>query len=359
MNSRPSLSLPAAGIGRRRLLRLAGLGAAGAAAAPLLAACGNGVSKGASGGSSDAPQYSWRTGTIVTDTDPFYLYLKAMADAVREKTSGAVKIDVFPNSQLGTEADVFKLIQSGAVQFNAFSTVTVNATIPSTLLYSLPYLLDTSDPAKMRAIYTGAASDVQRADLAKAGVHVVNFVNNGTRHIGGKKAFPSPTDMAGTKIRVPGTPLYQAIFKQFGAVPTPLAITDVYSALQQGLVSAFEQPLPGILAQKWYEIAKQITLAAYTITPVFIGVNQTIWNGLPKNIQSGIEDAVESASKQFDTATLPAAEADAKTKLAAAGVTFTSPDLNAWRTAAEPVYSQFAGQVGGMSVIDQVRGGAK
>ena len=85
------------------------------------------------------------------------------------------------------------------------------------------------------------------------------------RFDGAKKTFATPDDMKGVKIRVPGTPLYEGVFKSFGAVPTPLALTDVYSALQQGLVTAYEQPLPGIQAEKWYESANQITLSTLAI----------------------------------------------------------------------------------------------
>jgi TRAP-type transport system periplasmic protein len=339
-------------VSRRSFLKAAGFTAAAVAGGPLLAACGSSKKK-----SSDSAKYSWRTGTVVSTADPFYSYLTTMAAAIREKTNGDVKLDVFPNGQLGAEADTFKLLQSGAIQFNAISTVTVNATVPSTVLYSLPYVLDPSNPAKMRAAYTGATSKKQRDDLAKIGVQVLNFVNNGTRHIGAKKTFATPDDMKGVKIRVPGTPLYEGVFKSFGAVPTPLALTDVYSALQQGLVTAYEQPLPGIQAEKWYESANQITLVSYSITPCFVGVNKNLWATLPSKIQTGIEDAVESASSTFDSKTLPAHQTAAQDALKGLGATFVTPDLTSWKSSAAAVYNQFADQVGGMDLIDQLRNG--
>jgi len=338
-------------VSRRSFLKAAGFSAAAVAGGPLLAACGSGSKK----KSADSPKYSWRTGTVVSTADPFYTYLTTMAAGIREKTDGAVKLDVFPNGQLGGEADTFKLLQSGAIQFNAISTVTVNATVPSTILYSLPYVLDPGDPKKMRAAYTGPTSKKQRDDLANIGVQVLNFVNNGTRHIGAKKTFATPDDMKGVKIRVPGTPLYEGVFKSFGAVPTPLALTDVYSALQQGLVTAYEQPLPGIQAEKWYESANDITLVSYSITPCFVGVNKNLWASLPSKIQSGIEDAVESASSTFDSTTLPGHEKAAQDALKGLGATFLTPDLSSWKSSAAAVYSQFAEQVGGMDLIDQLR----
>lgn len=339
-------------INRRQLLRFAGLGLAAAATVPALAACGSGKPE-----SSTGAKYNWRTGTVVSTSDPFYTYLTTMAAGIEEKTSGAVSIEVFPNGQLGAEADTFKLMQSGAIQFQAISTVTVNATIPSTILYSLPYLLDPSNPAKMRSVYTGPTAGKQHDDLAAAGVQVLTFVNNGTRHIGGKALFSTPADMKGVKIRVPGTPLYEQAFKSFGAVPTPLALTDTYSALQQGLVTAYEQPLPGILAEKWYEEANKVTLAAYSITPVFVGINKNIWVGLGKQLQTSISEAVEEASAKFDTSTLPARQTEAQNTLKGLGVTFDTPNLGPWRQAVTPVYAAFASQVGGMNLIEQARSG--
>lgn len=301
-------------------------------------------------------KYHWRTGTVVAATDPFYTYLTNMSSLIQNKTNGSVKIDVFPAGQLGAEADTFKLLQSGAIQFQATSSVTINATVPETVLYSLPYVLDPSDPAKMRAVYTGSSADLQKQKLAALGVQTLNFVNNGTRHFGGKEFFDSPTDMKNVKIRVPGTPLYEGIFKAFGAVPTPLALTDTYNALQQGLVTAYEQPLPGIQAEKWYEIANKVTLSAYTTTPVFVAVNKGIWTSLPSAIQDGITAAVEEASAAFDNEQ-PAHSATAQAALAALGVTFSTPDLDAYKALSKSVYNDWASKVGGIDLINQVING--
>lgn len=359
-----------AGVARRDFLRWGGIAAGALAGSTLLAACGSGTKKSPaasvspgtlSGSSSPAAlgpvKYKWRTGTVVAATDPFYTYLMTMADAIKTNTDGAVEITVYPNGQLGAETDTFKLLQSGAIQFNAISTPTTNATIPSTILYSLPYVLDPSNPAKMHAIMNGATNQTQKADLAKVGVSVLGFISNGSRHLGGKSFFATPDAMSGVKIRIPGTPLSQSIFKSFGAVPTTVALTDTYSALQQGLVTAYEQPLPGILAEKWYEVANKITLIDYCITPVFVGVNTSIWSGLPTDVQAGIQKGIDSVGTTFDTVTLPAAQTAAKTSLMGVGATFSTPDLGPWRSATASVYEQYASQVGGMDLIKKVQSG--
>ena len=233
--------------------------------------------------------------------------------------------------------------------------MTINATVPSTLLYNLPYVLDPAKPDAMQDVFNGSTSGKQRDDLEKIGVHVLGFVNNGTRQIGGKANFASPADMKSVKIRVPGTPLYEAVFKSYGAVPTPLALTDTYNALQQGLVTAYEQPLPGIQSQKWYEVANKVTLTSYTITPVVVGINKGIWDGIDKTTQSQIQDAVTASCASFGQK-LPTFEKAAQDALTKLGVTFTTPDLTPWKAGSQAVYSQFATQVGGLDLIKQVIG---
>jgi len=297
--------------------------------------------------------YHWRMGTVVALDDPFTVYLQNMAALIKKNTNGAVTVDIFPNGVLGSELDTFHLMQSGAIPFQPISTATVNSTIPSTALYTLPYLFDTTKPLEMRKIYTGSTADFQRHEMRRFGVRILDFVNNGTRHLGGKKAFGVPADLSGVKVRVPNTPLWISTWKAFGAVPTPLAFTDTYSALQQGLVSAYEIPLRSIESTKWYEQGEFVSLIGWTITPVFVGVNAKVWGGLPKALREGIARAVQVAGTTFDGAGTQR-DAAARAALAAKGVTLQSVNIKAWKAKATPVWGQFESQVGGIDLVNRV-----
>lgn len=324
---------------------------AGLSLSAVLQACG-GTSGSSNSTAEFAPaKYKWRMGSTVGPGNAIYTYETDMAEQIRQKTNGAVHIDLFPNSQLGSEADNFQNLQNGSMAFDLVTSSVANATVPETLLFALPYVF--SDPAKARKAYTGAAKATQEQKLEAIGIHVINWVNLGIRHIGAKKALNTPSDMQGVKIRVIQSPMFVALFKAFQSVPTPLAPADVYSALQQGLISAYDQPLTGVLSFKWYEVGNHVTLSYHSWSIAFLGVNKQLWDSMPAKIKTGVMEAADIASAKFDSDQL-AIDSQAETDLKGKGVEVLKPSLDPWIKAGRSIYPDFASQVGGMSVIDKL-----
>lgn len=338
-------------LSRRTFLKGATALGVGASLAEVIAACG-------SSGSTTSPsqqlgpvKYHWRMASTGTPEDPGFQFAQKLTDLIHTKTNGAVQIDLFGSSQLGSENDNLKNLQNGTLQIGFITSSVANATVPETLLFSLPYVF--KDPKAAQKAYNGPAKQLQERKLEALGIKVLAWQNAGIRHIGAKKAFSTPDDMRGTKIRVIQSPLFLSLFKAFNSVPTPLAPSDVYSALQQGVITAYDQPLTGIVGFKWYEVGPQITLTYHSYSVQFLGMNKDSWDALPKKIQSQVLEAADQNVKDQDQSRI---DNDGKTAndLKSKGATITSPDLSPWRKAGQSIYPEFASQVGGMSVIEKL-----
>lgn len=342
------------GLSRRAFLtRAALLGLSFGAAMELLAACGTTQTPGAQASSAafGPTKYRWRTATSAAAGSPSAVAVQNMCNQIYVKTNGAVRVDLFPNSQLGAEADYIKGLQDGTIQINWSTSSVFTTTIPELLLFNLPYVYKSADTVH-KAI-NGPAKQQQEQKLAAAGIHILSWGSYGFRHVGAKEEFPLP-DMHGDKIRTLASPLFTAMFKLFNAVPTPLNASDVYSALQQGVVSGYDITLSNLFGFKWYEVAGKITRTFHSNAVFFVGVNKQLWDTLPTAIQTGVAEAAAQATADNDALQL-AQEAQAVSDLQAKGATVLTPDLTPWRAKiTDTIWPQFASQVGGMSVINQL-----
>ena len=348
-------------------------GAAAAVGTSALAACGSGT-KSPSGGTvttsgaattsgtasaiasatnatSDSKAKYRLTAAIVNATSDYnYVMFKKFADTVNARTNGQVTIDIHPNGELGAEADYFRNLQNGSLVMASFNTAVANATVPETLLFQLPYVF--KDLTTSNKAMNGPASQGANAKLSALDIQVLSWKNFGVRHIGAKKNYETP-DMGGAKVRVIQSPLYVSLFKEFNAVPTPLAATDVYSALQQGLVTAYDQPLNGILSSKWYEVANKVTLTYHSYSAGVLAMNKQRFSSLPQNLQDILMQAAAENTAENDAGWV-SNEDQFATQLKGKGVVIIAPSLDPWRAAGAKIYPQFASQVGGMSVIENL-----
>ena len=295
-------------------------------------------------------KYTWRYASQVALDNFQNVSTMRFIERVRARTKGAVNIQMYPSSQLGNEADVLKNIQNGTIQLSYITSSSTNAAAPETILFALPYVF--KDATTIHKAINGPAKDRQEAQLEGLGLKILAWRNAGARHIGAKQLFPIP-DMKGTKIRVIQSPMFISLFKAFNAVPTPLSPADVYSALQQGLVSAYDQPLDGMITFKWYEVANQVTLSSHTFSAQMLTTNKELWESLPKDIKAVLMEAAAENAAEYD-AEQQKLDARVLADLKSRGATVLAPDLGPWRKAAATIYPQFAAQIGGMAVLEKL-----
>ena len=277
------------------------------------------------------PKYRLRYGTAFPASHPGVVRIVEAAEVIKKQSGGLVNLQVYPNSQLGSEPDMFSQTRSGALDF--MSTSGVNQTVvPIGGINAVAFAFENYD--QVWAAMDGDLGNHVRGKFAKVGLHVLpKCLDNGYRNItASAKPIVSPDDLKGFKIRVPGNPLWVSLFKTLGAAPTPINFGELYAALQTHLVDGQENPLALIQSAKLYEVQKYVSLSGHIWDGHYIFANATRWDGLPEDIRATITAALSEAATKQREDVLRFNDQAAK-EMQAAGVVFNQVDTKPFRTA--------------------------
>ncbi len=264
------------------------------------------------------------------------------AELVEQKTNGRVKVDVGGSAQFGDDAESITNLRLGTLALSANSQGTTSNAVPEFAVLGLPFLF--KDLPHAYTVVDGPVGD-QLAKAADAkGLVLLSLWDNGIRHISNNtRPINSPDDLKGIKLRTPPDPMTLDIFNALGANPAPLAFSELYIALQQGVFDGQENPLMNIYSSKLYEVQKYISLSGhkYETTPLL--ASKAVWMTLSKEDQQAIREAAKEAAKLNREMSL-AADADLRSKLTAAGVQINAVDQAPFVAATKPVYDKWAKQ---------------
>ena len=195
-------------------------------------------------------------------TEPYHTEALWAASEIRKRTSGRYDIEVFPASQLGNENQLDKALGVGTIDIVYVGINFVAATYEPLGITGAPFMLRDFDHWKA---YRGSRlfAELAKGYEDKTRHKIAALTYYGQRHVTANRRISKPEDMRGMKLRVPPAPLVLMFTKSVGADATPIAFSDVYTALQQGLVDGQENPLPTIMAKKFYEVQSHIVLTGH------------------------------------------------------------------------------------------------
>jgi len=257
---------------------------------------------------------------------------------------GQLDVQIFYNGTLFAQGTEIEAMQRGNLEVGMVSPQDIASLIPEYSIFTAGYLM--RDPKHLDAVYDGDIGKEYAARVEKdIGISLLRSQYLGTRHVLLRKPreIHTPADMAGLKLRMPGSETWQFLGKALGANPTPLAFEEVYLALQTGTVDGLENPLPDAEAAKFYEVTKQVVLTAHMVANTFFAVAKPYWDGLSADQKKAIETA-EARAKSFNDDGVIKTEADAKTFFTGKGVAVTTPDVAAFRDHVQKMFleSKFA-----------------
>ncbi|MFC3570820.1 TRAP transporter substrate-binding protein [Paracoccus sp. TOH] len=261
------------------------------------------------------------------------------AELVEQKSGGRLHVDVGGSAQFGDDAETITNMRLGTVAFSANSQGTTSAVVPEIALLGLPFLFQ--DLAQAEAVMDGPVGDKIAAAAEQQGLVVLGWWNNGIREVSNsKKPVQTPADLAGMKLRTPPDPMTIDIFAALGASPTPMAFSELYIALQQGVVDGQENPLINIHSSKLHEVQPYISLThhKYEATPFL--ASKMIFDTLSAEDQQIVRDAAKEAgalNRQMVREQTEALQAE----MEAAGVTFNEVDPAPFVEATQPVYDKW------------------
>ena len=276
--------------------------------------------------------------------EPYHTEALWAADEIKKRTNGKYEIQVFPASQLGNENQINEGLGLGTVDMIYTGVAFAGSIHKPIAITNAPYTLRDFEHWKAyrdSKLFRDMAKGYE--DKTRHKVVALNYY--GQRHLTANKAITKPEDMKGMKLRVPPAPLYLMFTKSVGANATPIAFAEVYLALQQGTVDGQENPLPTILAKKFYEVQSHIMLSGHITESLLTIVGTHVWGRLSEPEKKIFEEVLLQAASRVSDQTRASEQklADEFRKL---GKTVVEVDREAFRKAAIPLHNDPAAGAG-------------
>ncbi|MCQ4763039.1 DctP family TRAP transporter solute-binding subunit [Cloacibacillus evryensis] len=301
----------------------------------------------AAGAASAAPEYKIKVAYISSESHPTAQAMTGFAKDVDSASKGRIKVELYPNGQLGSDRELCEGVQMGTIQMVVSSTSALAGFDKRIQVLDLPYLF-TTRKAAFDAV-DGELGKKLNSYLEKKGFLVLGYQENGFRHVtNSKRPIKTPADLKGLKIRTMENPMHIAFFKELGANPTPMSWGELYTALQQGTVDAQENPYAMIDDGKFYEVQKYVSETGHLFSYEIIIANKKFMEKLPADLRK-IVDAAAHRAVMAQRARMEKEEAVFKAKVTKTGLkanTLTPEQKKPFVDATKKVYSQFEKDLG-------------
>ena len=273
------------------------------------------------------------------------------AKRANAKLGGKAKVVVFGSSQLGNDRQLLQKLKLGTVDFALPSTV-MSSEADVFGVFEMPYLVKDRD--HMKRIEKEVFWSKLEPAVEKKGLKIIAVWENGYRHItNNRRPINVPADLDGIKLRTPKGKWRVKMFKAYGANPSPMAFSEVFTALKTGVMDGQENPFAQIYSAKFYEVQKYLSLTGHVYTPAYVAVGAKRWASLPPDVRSTLE-TVAKETQAFVYQTAAADENDLLGKIKAAGVQVNNADKGAFIAASKPIYDEFSKEVpGAKALIDR------
>ncbi|ABA80092.1 DctP family TRAP transporter solute-binding subunit [Rhodobacter sphaeroides] len=267
-------------------------------------------------------------------------------------TDGAVDVEVYPNSQLYKDKEELEALQLGAVQMLAPSLAKFGPLgVQDFEVFDLPYIFKGYDA--LHTVTNGEVGKMLFSKLEDKGIKGLAYWDNGFKIMSANSPIATPDDFLGLKMRIQSSKVLEAQMNALGAVPQVMAFSEVYQALQTGVVDGTENPPSNMYTQKMHEVQKHATVSNHGYLGYAVIVNKQFWDGLPEEVRAGLEKALTEAT---DYANGIAKEENDKALQAMkdAGTTefheLTPEELAAWEEVLAPVHEEMAGRIGAETI---------
>lgn len=280
-------------ISRRNLLR-AGLGLGAGA---LLVGCGT-RGGGTNTGTGDNKVYTIKFSHVVTAKTPKGQAAEKFKEVVESKSNGRVTVEIYPNSELYGDKDELQALQSGSVQVLAPSSAKFTTIAPQLQVLDLPYLFRSAEDIDNVLNPTSAVGKAiyDNTELAKRSIKVMGLWDNGFKQLSSNKTLANPADLKGQKFRIQPSDVLKSQFEAWGAQPTAMAFSEVYNAMQQGVIDGGENPWSNIESQKMHTVQKHIVESNHGYLGYVLVINKPFLYSLPADMQAVVTEAAKEAT---------------------------------------------------------------
>ena len=284
---------------------------------------------------------------VATDT-PKGQAAERFKQLAEKATNGRVKIEVYPNSQLYKDKEELEALQLGAVQMLAPSLAKFGPLgVKEFEVFDLPYIFD--DYKELHKVTQGPIGQQLLGKLDSKGIKGLAFWDNGFKQFSANKPLKNPADFKGMKLRIQSSKVLEEEVRSLGAIPQVMAFSEVYQALQTGVVDGTENPVSNFYTQKMHEVQKHMSLTNHGYLGYAVIVNKKFWDGLPADIRAALDKAMKDATtfekaiaQRDNDLALEAIKKTGKTEI----YTLSVKEQAEWRKALLPVQKDMESRIG-------------
>jgi len=285
---------------------------------------------------------------VVAPNTPKGKAAQKFKDLAEQYTKGRVKVELYPNSQLYKDREEMEALQLGAVQMLAPSLSKFGPLgVRDFEAFDLPYIFPNKE-----TLYRVMDGDIGKKLFAKLGAKDIvglAYWDNGFKQMSANKPLRNVEDFKGLKMRIQSSKVLEAQMRALGASPQVIAFSEVYTALQQGVVDGTENPVSNFYTQKMHEVQKHLTISDHGYLGYAVITNKKFWDGLPQDVRAELEKAMqETTVYERDIAQKENDEALAKVRAAGTTEVYVLPlkDRLVWQKALLPVHKEFEQTIG-------------
>jgi TRAP-type transport system periplasmic protein len=291
----------------------------------------------------DKPEFTLRFGHIVNEDNTWHKAAIRFKEEVEKKSSGRIQIKIYPNEQLGKEMDMITGILSGSVDLLITAESLENWSLPLAIFCATPYAI--RDSEHLRKVAGGPiGKEIEQHIEDVAGLKPIAWFERGARNLTTNVPITHPDDLKNLTIRVPNVSLFVATWSALGAKPTPMAFSEIFTALQQSTIHGQENPFSHIRNAGLYEVQKYCNLTEHVKGWAYVVMGKKQFDALPEELQGVVLEAAETMQEYEHGLFLEQEQLDME-YLQAKGMQFVNVDKEAFRSiASEAVERSFSTQ---------------
>ena len=289
----------------------------------------------------------------VPESDPQHTMAQFFADELEARTDGALTVQIFPNGQLGNDAQMIDGVRSGIIDISLVGLNNLTGLMPDAGAFELPFMFPSRDDAYR--VLDGAPGEAVAAEFEENGMKLLGYPENGYRNMTNNRGpIREPSDVEGLQMRVNNSKALNDMFALLGAAPQQLPVAELYTALETGVVDSQDHPIAVTLSFKFYEVQEYLSMTQHAYAALAFFMNLDRFDGLdPETQEIVLQTAADAVAMQRDLSRTN--EEDRIAELEAAGMQVNRDvDAAAFQEATRPVWDTFVTE-NGAEMIDMIR----
>lgn len=333
--------------------------------AMMLTSCGANAGSGNTANSGSGSQASGSTtvsadpitmklGLSFADSHLITQELYAMSDAVKERTNGGINIEIYADSLLGKETEMYEQLYMGTIDMALETIAFQSTTHPELTIEDLPYMFATREDG-YKALDGGYGDKINEIIASDGQIRNLGFMELGYRHMTNNvRPINTPDDMKGIKFRTTTSDLRLAVFEALGAQPVSMSFSEVFTGLQQNVIDGQESPLSTIDSSSFAEVQKYLSLTGHFWTNECLLINEKLWDSLPEEWQTILQEEVDACETRIREKNVQSDE-ELVAKLESEGMEVNEVDKAAFAEQLQPLYDEWEGKVIGSDLMNAYR----